>query len=227
MLDKIYHKLLATHFPAWDKLTTAQQQLIKQNARLIKAPKNSSLNTSIEGCSGVLIVQSGMLRAYTLSDEGKEITFYRLQTGDICLLSASCVLPNITFDIFIDTLSNCELIQIAPCIFAKIMRENIHLEALTYKLSTKRLSAIVWAMQQMMFTSFDKRLASFLLNEYQTTNSAEIRMTHEQIAKLIGSAREVVSRMLKYFATENYVQLTRGKVTIVNRQALQNIIDTK
>lgn len=227
MLAEIYHKLLATHFPAWDKLTEKEKQLLLQNASLIKAPKNSSLNTTVEGCSGVLIVKSGMLRAYTLSDEGKEITFYRLQTGDICLLSASCVLPNITFDIFIETLSNCELIQITPCIFAKIMRENIHLEALTYKLSTKRLSAIVWAMQQMMFTSFDKRLASFLLNECTTTNSSEIHMTHEQIAKLIGSAREVVSRMLKYFARENYVQLTRGKVTVLDKQALQRIIETK
>lgn len=224
MLDKIYYKLLATHFPAWNELSNDEQQLIINSSSLINAPKNSSLNTSIEGCSGVLIIKTGMIRAYTLSEEGKDITFYRLQAGDICLLSASCVLPNITFDIYIDTLTDCELIQIPPCPFAKIMRENIHLEAITYKLSTKRLCTVIWAMQQMMFTSFDKRLASFLLNEYQNTHSNEINMTHEQIAKLMGTAREVVSRMLKYFSTENYVELTRGKVKIINKQALKNII---
>ena len=222
MLDKIDYQLLATHFPAWDKLSAKQQELLCQNATLLNAPKNSSLNTSIEGCSGVLIIKAGTLRAYTLSEEGKEITFYRLQTGDICLLSASCVLPNITLDIFIETLSDCDLIQIPPCIFAKIMRENIYLENITYKLSTKRLCAVICAMQQMMFTSFDKRLASFLLTE--TTHNNEIAMTHEQIAKLLGTAREVVSRMLKSFARKNYVKLTRGKVTILNQQALKQIL---
>ena len=222
MLDKIDYQLLATHFPAWDKLSAKQQELLCQNATLLNAPKNSSLNTSIEGCSGVLIIKAGTLRAYTLSEEGKEITFYRLQTGDICLLSASCVLPNITLDIFIETLSDCDLIQIPPCIFAKIMHENIYLENITYKLSTKRLCAVICAMQQMMFTSFDKRLASFLLTE--TTHNNEIAMTHEQIAKLLGTAREVVSRMLKSFARKNYVKLTRGKVTILNQQALKQIL---
>ena len=101
------------------------------------------------------------------------------------------------------------------------MNENIHLEAITYKLATKRLCTVTWAMQQMMFTSFDKRLAEFLLNESNTTNSDEINMTHEQIAKLMGSAREVVTRMLKYFSTEGYVELTRGKVKIINKQALE------
>ena len=224
MLDKIDYQLLATHFPAWDKLSTKQQQILCQNATLLNAPKNSSLNTSIEGCSGVLIIKAGTLRAYTLSEEGREITFYRLQTGDICLLSASCVLPDITLDIFIESLSDCDLIQIPPCVFAKIMRENIYLENLTYKLSTKRLCAVICAMQQMMFTSFDKRLASFLLTESTSSSNNEIAMTHEQIAKLLGTAREVVSRMLKSFAKKNYVKLTRGKVTILNQQALKQIL---
>lgn len=103
------------------------------------------------------------------------------------------------------------------------MNENIYLEAITYKLATKRLCTVTWAMQQMMFTSFDKRLVEFLLNESHTTNSDEINMTHEQIAKLIGSAREVVTRMLKYFSTEGYVELTRGKVKIINKQALEKL----
>lgn len=223
MLNKNYYELLSTHFPAWTKLTKTQQQLIIDNATLISIDKNALIQNTQAGCSGVLIIKKGILRVYTLSEQGKEITLYRLNTGDICILSASCVIKDITFDIYIEALADCELIQILPCAFAKVMNENIYLEAITYKLATKRLCTVTWAMQQMMFTSFDKRLAEFLLNESNTTNSNEINMTHEQIAKLMGSAREVVTRMLKYFSTEGYVEITRGKVKIINKQALEKL----
>lgn len=219
MLNKNQYELLSSHFPAWDKLTANQQQLIIDNASLLSVKKNSL----IAGCSGILIIKQGTLRIYTLSEQGKEITLYRLNTGDICILSASCVIRDITFDIYIDTLTDCQLIQILPCAFARVMQENIHLEALTYKLATQRLCTVTWAMQQMIFTSFDKRLAEFLLNESRSTGSDEINMTHEQIAKLMGTAREVVTRMLKYFSNENYVQLMRGKVKVLNKQALEKL----
>lgn len=223
MLNKNQYELLSSHFPAWDKLTANQQQLIIDNASLLSVKKNSLIQNTSAGCSGILIIKQGTLRVYTLSEQGKEITLYRLNTGDICILSASCVIRDITFDIYIDTLTDCQLIQILPCAFARIMQENIHLEALTYKLATQRLCTVTWAMQQMIFTSFDKRLAEFLLNESRSTGSDEINMTHEQIAKLMGTAREVVTRMLKYFSNENYVQLMRGKVKVLNKQALEKL----
>ena len=223
MLNKNQYELLSSHFPAWDKLTANQQQLIIDNASLLSVKKNSLIQNTSAGCSGILIIKQGTLRVYTLSEQGKEITLYRLNTGDICILSASCVIRDITFDIYIDTLTDCQLIQILPCAFARVMQENIHLEALTYKLATQRLCTVTWAMQQMIFTSFDKRLAEFLLNESRSTGSDDINMTHEQIANLLGTAREVVTRMLKYFSNENYVQLMRGKVKVLNKQALEKL----
>lgn len=223
MLNNEDYKLLNTHFPAWQQLTSEQQNIICQNSSLINVNKHNFVNTTKEGCSGILIVKKGQLRVYTLSEQGKDVTFYRLNDGDISILSASCVIKDITFDIYIEALTDCELIQILPCAFAKVMNENIYLEAITYKLATKRLCTVTWAMQQMMFTSFDKRLAEFLLNESNSTHSNIINMTHEQIAKLMGTAREVVTRMLKYFSTEGYVELTRGKVKIINKQALEKL----
>ena len=225
MLDKNYYSLLNSHFPAWDKLSEEHKQIIIKNSSLLSIEKNNFVHNAKEGCSGVLIIKKGTLRVYTLSKEGKDITFYRLNAGDICILSASCVIKDITFDIFIDTLTDCELIQILPCAFGKVMNENIHLEALTYKLATQRLCQVTWTMQQIIFTSFDKRLAQFLLGEIVNSDTDEILMTHEQIAKLMGSAREVVTRMLKYFSQENYVELTRGKIKILNKSALEKLID--
>ena len=223
MLNKNQYELLSSHFPAWDKLTANQQQLIIDNASLLSVKKNSLIQNTSAGCSGILIIKQGTLRVYTLSEQGKEITLYRLNTGDICILSASCVIRDITFDIYIDTLTDCQLIQILPCAFARVMQENIHLEALTYKLATQRLCTVTWAMQQMIFTSFDKRLAEFLLNESRSTGSDEINMTHEQIAKDLGSAREVVARMLKRFSAEGLVEIRRGSIIVKDIDALESL----
>ncbi len=221
MMTKDYQELLKTHFPAWDKLSKKQQQTIHDNAFLRCIKKNSSVHAADEDCSGVLIIKKGTLRVYTLSEQGKDITFYRLHAGDICILSASCVIKDITLDIFIETLTECELLQIRPCVFSKIMQENIFLESIVYKLATKRLCTVTWAMQQMIFMSFDKRLALFLLGE--ANDNDEVLMTHDQIAKLMGTAREVVTRMLKYFSMENYVKITRGKIKLLNKSALKKL----
>ena len=99
------------------------------------------------------------------------------------------------------------------------------MEAFAYRLATERFSDVMWTMQQILFMSFDKRLAIFLLDESASLGSDTIKLTHEQIAKLLGSAREVVSRMLKYFAEEGYVRLSRGTVTITDKKALRELTE--
>ena len=91
-------------------------------------------------------------------------------------------------------------------------------------MATERFSDVMWAMQQILFMSFDKRLAIFLLDESSALHSDELRITHEQIAKLMGSAREVVTRMLKYFSSEGYVTLSRGTVTLTDKAGLKKLL---
>lgn len=215
--------LLNTHFPAWDKLSLSQQQMIIRASKLSVLPAKSPVHSSAMGCSGLLIVKQGALRVYTLSEEGRDITLYRLKTGDICILSASCVLPDISLDIFIETLADSKIIQILPDTFGYVMQNNIYLEAQVYKLATSRLCKITRAMQQMIFIGFDKRLASFLLSEAQ---DGEVKMTHEQIAKLMGTAREVVTRMLKDFSERGWVELMRGRIKIIDEKSLSRKISS-
>ena len=89
--------------------------------------------------------------------------------------------------------------------------------------TVSRFSEVMWVMQQILFMSFDKRLAIFLLAEAEKEQSSEIKLTHEQIAKYMGSAREVVSRMLKYFSSEGYVELSRGGVKITDYDSLDRL----
>jgi CRP/FNR family transcriptional regulator len=159
-----------------------------------------------------------------MSEDGREVTVYRVPKGEICALSASCAINSITFDLFIDADDDTELMIINMIFFRKLMDSNIWFKNFIYELISARFSDVMWIMQQILFSSFDKRLAVFLLDEFDSAGEDILKMTHEQIAKYVGSAREVVSRMLKYFEREEIVQLSRGGIKLIDRKALENIL---
>lgn len=208
----------------WDKLNQEQQELILNNTVYKKYEKGENIHGINNECAGILLVKSGELRVYILSEDGREITLYRLDRGEVCILSASCILKNITFDIFIDAETYSEILLINPAIFQKICDENIYAENFSYQKTMERFSDVMWAIQQILFMSFDKRLAIFILDEISKNGSNSISLTHEQIAKYVGSAREVVSRMLKYFETEGIVKLYRGGLEVIDKKKLKSLI---
>ncbi len=223
MLYKNQIPFLTQYLPFWNDLTQSQKDLLIQSSTTGHFQKGQPLLCGQYDCVGLLLVTSGNVRTYISSVEGREITLFRLEPSDICVLSASCVLEAVEFNISIEALTDCDIIQISSSAFAQLMSENIHVELFSYKASTSRFSTIMWVMQSILFTSFDKRLASFLLEESQKTGNTDLRMTQEEIAKYLGSAREVVSRMLNYFSKEGYVVLSRGHIKIADRKALSAI----
>ena len=214
---------LSEILPFWEKLKPDEQILISQDALLKKFPNQTNIYDMHNECLGLIFIVSGNIRVYLNSDSGKEVTLYRLSTNDICVLSANCILKNINFNVFIDTETACEILVIPANTIAKLMQRNMFFENFTYKLLAERFSDVMWAMQQILFMSFDKRLAVFLLDESNKQQTNKITLTHEQIAKYIGSAREVVTRMLKYFSQEKIVLLNRGEVLIVDKERLKKI----
>lgn len=208
----------------WDNLTSLQQEIILKNTSFTIYKKGENIHGGKSDCTGILLVKSGELRTYILSEDGKEITLFRFYKGDICVLSASCMLANITFDVFIDAEKDSEILLINADVFQDICNKNIYAENFSYKKTAGRFSDVMLAMQQILFMSFDKRLASFLLNELSKTDNDLISLTHEQIAKYIGSAREVVSRTLKEFEKEGLIELYRGKVKVINKMRLYHLL---
>ena len=223
MLNQMDQKLLQNSLPFWNELSPDEVSLLYSGARSIHFSKGQSLYRGDMECAGVLIMKSGSIRVYITSEEGREITLYLLEAGDICIFSASCVLESIDFDVSIDAKSDCDILQINSSVFSSISSKNVYVELFSYKLATERFSDVMWAMQQILFTSFDKRLARFLIEESERSDSPDISMTHEQIAKYLGSAREVVSKMLKYFSLEGYVSLSRGGIHILDKNALAKL----
>lgn len=213
--------LFAKNFSFWEHLSTEQQNLLCAGTTSVCYPKGTVIHSGSEDCVGVLLVKSGQLRTYLLSENGRDVTLYRLFADDVCVLSASCVLEAITFDVFIDAEEDTEIFLISSSVFHQLADENIYVKCFGYELATTRFSDVMWAMQQILFMGVDRRLAIFLLDESAKSGTEEIRLTHEQIARYMGSAREVVTRMLKYLAGEGAVELSRGGIRITGKEKLR------
>ncbi|MBP8640674.1 MAG: Crp/Fnr family transcriptional regulator [Oscillospiraceae bacterium] len=220
-------ELFAQSFPFWEKLSDDEKKTLCVQTSFAEYSKGQNIHGNTGNCTGALLVKSGILRAYILSDGGKEITLYRLYPGDICMLSASCVMQSITFDVYVDAEVKSEVYIINSGAFAKQMEENVFVENFALKMATERFSEVMWAMQQILFMSFDRRLAVFLIDELAKDGGDTIKLTQEQIAKYMGSAREVVSRMLKYFSTEGLVEVSRGGVRVLDKTRLKTIAATE
>jgi CRP/FNR family transcriptional regulator len=220
--DQDFNYLIET-FTFWDKLKEEHKNKILNHTEQVHYEKNTRIHSGSNDCIGVILIKTGSLRVYILSEEGKEVTLYRLRDGEICVLSASCILENITFDVHIDAESDCEVLVIDSGTYQQVCIQNMYAENFTNKLVIDAFSDVMWAMEQILFMSFDKRLAIFLMDESNRLQSDTLELTHEQIAKYIGSAREVVSRMLKYFATEGIVELYRGGVKLTDKKRLKEI----
>ena len=212
---------LAQYFPIWDKMTKDQQERILSVAEFRKVKSGTVLHDGSPDCLGMLLVRSGQLRAYILSDEGREVTISRFFEMDICLFSASCVMPNMMFDIFIEAEKDCELWIIPACLYQNLMDESLAISNYSHNLITNHFSELMWLMEQIMWKSFDKRLATFLLEESAVEDTTSLKITHEKIANHMGTAREVVTRMLRYFQSEGMVRLTRGTVELTDPDTLE------
>ena len=208
------------YLPVWDSLTPQQQQRIADIIEFRTVAKGTHIHDSSADCLGLILVKSGQLRAYILSEDGREITISRLFDYDVSLLSASCVMPDMQFNVMIEAEKDSEFWSIPACLFKNLVDESLAVSKFANTLISSNFSELMWLMEQVMWKSFDKRLAAFLLEEVNIEGTSQLKITHEKIAAHMGTAREVVTRMLRYFQTEGLVKLSRGTIEITDRKKL-------
>jgi CRP/FNR family transcriptional regulator len=219
-MESTDRELLPELLPFWDKLREPEKQLIFDHTILNNYEDRQNIHGGYEDCTGVIAVKKGRLRVYLLSDEGKEVTLFRLLDHDVCLLSASCIMKNISFDIYVDAEGPVELYVLNSAIYDRIAKENPSVGNFMTEMISMRFSEAMWVMEQILFMKLDKRLAMFLLEEASLEVGDTITLTHEQIAGHMGTAREVISRMLKYFSNEGILSVSRKGITILDRKRL-------
>ena len=213
-----------TMFPFWEQLNSEERNIVSANALSQKMKKGDILHRGCGECSGIVHVAKGQLRVYIVSEEGREVTLYRLHKGDLCVLSASCLMDAIVFDVLIEAVQETELVVLPSPALSAIMAKNPMVELSLYKTVVEHFSDVMWTMQQILFMGADKRVAHFLWDEMAKTGDTTIRLTHEEVARFIGSAREVVTKVLKYFVEEGAVVLSRGKIQIIDKTKLRQYL---
>ena len=207
-------------FPIWARLSEAQRGRILASLVYRQVKKGAVIHNGDADCTGLLLVKSGQLRAYILSEEGREVTVYRLFDRDICLFSASCMLRSAQFDITIEAEKDTGLWVIPAEVYRGLMEESAPAANYTNEIMAARFSEVMWLVEQVLWKSMDKRVAAFLLEEGAIEGTARLSITHEAIARHLGTHREVVTRMLRYFQGEGMVKLSRGTVELLDEKKL-------
>lgn len=211
------------YFSVWSRLTPAQQKLVSDHLICRNVKKGVVLYNGGSDCLGLVLIKKGQLRAYMISEEGREVTLYRLLERDICLFSASCIMKNIQFDITIEAEKDSEIWIIPAVVYKRLMEESAAVSNYTNEIMAARFSEVMWLIEQIMWKTFDRRLAAFLLEEMALEENSNLKITHETIAGHLGTAREVVTRMLRYFQNEGMVKLSRGMIAVTDEKKLRKL----
>ncbi|MGN0522904.1 MAG: Crp/Fnr family transcriptional regulator [Eubacterium sp.] len=211
-------------FPFWKKLTDEEKQQVSNECYKEIYEKGTIMHKADDTCKGLMAVVSGQLRVYILSDEGREVTLFRVNTGEVCVLSASCLMDTIDFDVLIEANEKTEVIVLPSICLNKIIINNVYAELYMHKAATEKFSNVMWTMQQILFKKIDQRIAGLILDEANRNNTSELKITHDEIAKYIGSAREVVTKALKYLAEYDVIELQRGKIIVKDKEKLKKFI---
>lgn len=207
--------------PYWDKLTESEKDFVKANSTIQKYEKGRIIQGYSDSCLGMIYVLKGSIRVLMISEEGREITLFRLNKGDSCILSAACVLSQITCETQMVAVEDIEILVVNPEAYKSLMNSNLNVKCFTYEQATERFSIVVFVLQQIIFARFDQRLASFLIAYYEKTGLSKLKMTQEAIAVEVNTAREVVARMLKQFASDGLIEIKRGSITFKDIEGLR------
>ena len=194
--------MLREYLPFWARLTEGQQRRLEEGAAVRRFARGEMVYGGGTECAGLILPTEGQLRAYMLTDEGRELTLYRLFPRDMCLFSASCVLRGIQFDVLVEAERDTTALFLPAEVYQGLMEESAAVANYTSELMADRFSEVMWRMDQILCKKLDG-------------------LTHDQLARHLGSAREVVSRLLKDFQNDGLVRLGRGGVELLDLPALE------
>ncbi len=220
---KSTEKYLA-RLPFWEDLTEEEKAMVLDRATIRLFEKNQIINSSDASCMGIVYIIKGGIRVCLLSDEGREITLYRLGEGDPCVTTASCVIQQITFDTLVYATEESKMLVIPSNVCSYLSKSSMNVRLFIYETETQRFSQAIWVLQEILFKRFDQRLAAYLLKASEENGGPDLRMTQEEIAKDVNSAREVVARMLRHFSSEGLVKVKRGHILITDPEGLENLL---
>ena len=209
--------------PFWKDLSEGERSAVQGCAQIRTYGQGELIYAKDQACLGLIRVLSGAVRTFMLSEEGREIQLYRIEAGDMDVLSAACVMNEITFETQMVADRDTELLVVPATCLSRFKQTNVFVRCFLFEKLGQRFSDVMHGMQTLLFTRVDQRLAASLLRLSQ--GAGAVAATHEQLARDISSSREVVSRTLKELERQGLIRLGRGRVTLTDRPGLEALAD--
>lgn len=169
-------------------------------------------------CGYLPFVLAGTLRVYKVGEQGKELTLYRVDRGESCILTATCILNRGEFPAIAQAEGSTELLLVPARLFTSFIDELPSWRHYLFALYARRLDLVLSVVEEVAFHHVDARIAAFL---FESASNDAVQATHQRLASEIGTSREVVSRILKDFESEGLISTSRGLITIIDRDALE------
>lgn len=205
-------------------LSEAEQQLVRDNVYIREYGKGEMVHSCTGACLGMIFVIKGSIRTSLISQEGRELTLFRIGEGDTCVISAACVLHEIRLESSMTAAEATTVLVLSSKALAQLVEKNLAVKSYCYEIAVKRFSTALFVLQEIILLRFDQRLAKYLLSAGEKAGTPKLKITQEAIASEVNSAREVVARMLKQFELEGFVELKRGCIEIKDVNGLRNLL---
>ena len=216
-------ELLQEALPFWDDLSKKEQDLLADNVIEGDLKKGDMLHYGGRECAGIQIIESGQTRVYVTSPQGGELTLFRLIDGDVSILSAACMMRGLDIEIDMEIEKDSHIVTLPKQIFKNISDTNVAVKDYMLELLSEKFSDVMWLFNQFVFSNVASRLADAILEHRALEGSDEFAITHDALARDLGTAREVVTRLLKQFQLEGLVELSRGKIKVIDAKRLGKI----
>ncbi|MFA6972145.1 MAG: Crp/Fnr family transcriptional regulator [Gallionella sp.] len=218
MLNSDTRSRLLQLYPMLRELPAAELDAMLATARLMQFPAGTVMFDENQPCQGFPLLLSGSLRVIKSSAHGRELQLYRVKPGESCILTSSCLLGDTRYQARGIVEEPLEMIMLPATVFHSLLGKCEPFRRYVFQLFTERLTDLMELVTAVAFQKLDQRLAALL-----AAKSNPIHATHQAIADELGSAREIVSRLLKGFADQGWVKLGREQITVTNSAALKKL----
>lgn len=210
--------------PFWNYLDNSEKDMLHNNAYIRSFDKDSYILHSRSGEDiGLMLLVEGRIRAFLLSPDGREITLFSLHNQSVCIFSALSLFNQITFQVFLTSDCRSKVLVINMSITEQLMRNNLYFRCYAYELIAERFNLVMDSMQWILFCNLEQRLAIFLVDEYDRNGKTHIHVTHDYIARHIGTSRERVTKTLKKLNDKNLLIKSKGCIELTNIDSLRSM----
>lgn len=216
-------------FPFFSQLSPAGQQLMRDSVSSSRISPGELLLTEGSECQALLLVERGGIRVYKLASSGREITLYHVDPGESCVLGTSCVINSSGYPALAMATSQVDALAVPAALFRKLYECETAIRSFVMTLYSRRFTNLMLLVEEVAFARMDERLAAFLV-EHAVSGPALLRpvcMSHDEIASHLGTAREVISRLLQQFSDQGLIALSRKRIEIKDLEHLKSLREEK